>query len=90
VQFGRQVKTVRPKIPVSGMVDASLGARSVTLKVNVGVEGNVTAASIVKSSGSNDLDQPTLVAMYDWWFEPLKDKKGRPVPDVVFFTITFR
>jgi TonB family protein len=72
------------------MIDAALGARSVTLKVHISDQGNVTAASIVKTSGSNDLDQPTLVAIYDWWFEPLKDKNGRPVPDVIYFTITFR
>ena len=90
VQFGRQVKTVRPRIPISGLIDAALGARSVTLKIHIGIDGNVTAASVVKSSGSNELDQPTLVAIYDWWFEPLKDKKGQPVPDVIFFKVTFR
>jgi protein TonB len=90
VQFGRQVKTVRPRLPISAMIDAALGARSVTLRVSIGKAGNVTAVSVAKSSGSNEVDQSSLIAMYDWWFEPAKDKKGRPVTDVIYFTLNFR
>jgi len=89
-QFGREVKTVRPKIPIVGMVDAAMGARRVTLKVRVGADGKVTAVDVFKSSGSNEIDQPCLIAMYEWWFEPLRDKSGRPVPDTVLFTLNFR
>jgi hypothetical protein len=28
--------------------------------------------------------------MYEWWFEPLKDKSGKPIPDTLLFTIGFR
>jgi TonB family protein len=90
VQFGRQVKTVRPRLPISAMIDAALGARSVTLKVSIGRDGNVTAVGVSKGSGSREVDQASLLAMYDWWFEPVKDKKGQPVPDMVYFTLNFR
>ena len=54
------------------------------------LSGKVTAVDVFKSSGSNEIDQPCLIAMYDWWFEPLRDKAGRPVPDTILFTINFR
>lgn len=91
VRFGRKIKTVRPHIPVVGQVDAfSLLNPSVTLKVNIDETGKVTEVTVHKSSGSNEIDQPTLIAMYDWWFEPLHDAKGNAVPDCVLFTINFR
>jgi hypothetical protein len=31
-----------------------------------------------------------LVAVYDWWFEPPKDKQGKAMADVVVVAITFR
>ncbi len=63
---------------------------SVTLKVNIDATGKVTEVTVHKSSGSNEIDQPTLIAMYDWWFEPLHDDKGNAMPDCVLFTINFR
>lgn len=89
-QFGREVKTVRPRIPIVGMIDAISGARRVTLKVRIGADGKVQTVNVFKSSGSNEIDQPCLIAMYDWWFEPLKDKSGRPIPDTILFTLNFR
>ena len=89
-QFGREVKTVRPRIPIVGMIDAISGARRVTLKVRIGPDGKVQTVHVFKSSGSNEIDQPCLIAMYDWWFEPLKDKRGVPVPDTILFTLNFR
>ena len=90
-QFGRRVKTVRPKIPIVGQVDAfAMGKASVTLKVNIDTTGKVTSARVHKSSGSNEIDQPCVVAMYEWWFEPLRDTAGNAVPDAVLFTITFQ
>jgi TonB family protein len=91
VQFGRKVKTVRPRLLVAGQVDAfALRNPSVTLKVHIDATGKVTQVAVHKSSGSNEIDQPCRVAMYEWWFEPLKDKNGTPIPDVILFTISFR
>jgi TonB family protein len=89
-QFGREVKTVRPKMLPVSVMDAIMGARTVTLKVRIGPDGKVTGVKVHKSSGSNEVDQPCVVAMYDWWFEPLKDKTGKPVPDTILFTLNFR
>ena len=44
---------------------------------------------VLKSSGSRDIDQACKVAAYQWWLEPTKDKSGKPIKDVVPFTIGF-
>jgi protein TonB len=91
VRSGRQVKTRRPKIGLAGMVDlAERNAAQVVLKVSVDAAGKVTDVQVAKSSGSNEIDQPCRVAMYDWWFEPKKDASGHAVADKFQFTISFR
>ena len=66
------------------------GFRSGVKTAIIDATGKVTQVAIQKSSGSNELDQPTLIALYDWWFEPLHDAKGIAVPDCVLFKICFR
>jgi TonB family protein len=91
VQSGRQVKTRRPKIGLAGMVELSQrSVAQVELNVSVDRSGKVTNVEVARSSGSNNIDQPCRVAMYDWWFEPKKDAAGRPLPDRFLFTISFR
>ena len=91
VQSGRQVKTRRPRIGLAGMVDlAQRTTAQVVLKVAVDPTGKVTDVNVLRSSGSNEIDQPCRVAMYEWWFEPKKDAAGHAVPDVFQFTISFR
>ncbi|MDB5354088.1 MAG: TonB family protein [Phycisphaerales bacterium] len=91
VRKGRKVKTTRPHILLGGQVSLiAMGQATVVLKISIDETGKVTGADILQSSGSNDVDQPCRVAVYDWWFEPTRNKAGRPVPDVIVFTIRFR
>jgi TonB family protein len=90
VRAGRKVRSRRPKIGVAGQFDAIYARLEVTLRVAVDKTGKVTAVDVAKSSGSNEIDQPCRVSMYDWWFEPKKDKAGVAVPDVFLFTIGFQ
>lgn len=91
VQFGRKVKTRKPKILLAGTLDLiTLRRASVVLKIDIDDTGKVTNVVVDKSSGSNDIDQPTRVAVYDWWFEPLTDATGKPLPDHLKFTINWR
>jgi hypothetical protein len=62
----------------------------VVLKLFIDETGNVTRAEIVKSSGSSDIDLPCQLAAEYWWIEPTHDKQGRPIGDVIWFTIGFR
>jgi TonB family protein len=91
VRSGRKIKTVRPHLLVSGLMD-TIGVNDPTLqlKINVAATGEVTHVEVVHSSGSSDIDQPCQIAVKDWWFEPRVDKNGKPIPDVVLFTISFR
>jgi TonB family protein len=91
VRAGRKIKTTRPQLLVPGLLD-TLGVSDPTLqlKIHVDTTGTVTLVNVVRSSGSNDIDQPCVVAVYDWWFEPRVDNKGKPIADVVDFTISFR
>ncbi|MDB5304342.1 MAG: hypothetical protein JWM97_1891, partial [Phycisphaerales bacterium] len=83
VRKGRKVKTTRPRILLAGQVSLSgMDNATVVLKISIDATGKVTGAEVLKSSGSNDVDQPCRVAVYDWWFEPTRTKAGQPVPDV--------
>jgi TonB family protein len=91
IQFGRKVKTRKPKILLAGKLDLlTLRRARVILDVDIDETGKVMTVNVDKSSGSNDIDQPTRVAVYDWWFEPKLDQSGKPVPDRVQFTINWR
>lgn len=90
IRKGRKVKTTRPHVLLSGQVDLiSLGGATVVLKISVDATGKVTSVDVIRSSGSNDIDQPTRIAVYDWWFEPTRDKSGRPVADTFPFLIRY-
>lgn len=89
-RLGRKVKTTRPQVNIAGEIDLiALNNPTVVLEVHIAPTGKVTDVKIAHSSGSNAIDEPTRVAVYDWWFEPAKDKTGKPVPDVIFFTVEF-
>lgn len=92
VQFGRKVKSRRPKFNTGGVVDLIYDQHGVDVVLSVATDasGKVTSVKVAKSSGSNAIDQPIVVSMYDWWFEPPKDKEGKPRPDQFKFTIGLR
>lgn len=89
-RLGRKVKTTRPQVNIAGEIDLiALNNPTVVLEVHIAPTGKVTDVKIAHSSGSNAIDEPTRVAVYDWWFEPAKDKTGKPATDVIFFTVEF-
>jgi TonB family protein len=91
VRFGRKIKTTRPHVMVAGQFDLiALSNAMVCLEIHIAASGNVTDVKVSRSSGSNQIDEPTRLAVYDWWFEPAKDKHGKPIADITFFTIEYR
>jgi TonB family protein len=89
-RLGRKVKTIKPRLPLKGELDlVSLMDPSVILKVSIDETGRATDVSVLKSSGSNEVDLPTRLAIYKWWIEPGKDKQGKSVPDVILLQITW-
>lgn len=91
VQLGREARLVpRPRIGLSGAVDLlTEGPVRVVLKLRIDESGNVTDVEVVRSGGTNGIDQPCVVAAYQWWFEPTRDRDGKPVPDVLLFTLAW-
>lgn len=89
-RFGRAVKTVRPRLSLAGRNDLlSLMDPTVVLEVTADETGSVRDVRITRSSGSNEVDQPCKLAMYQWWFEPPRDSAGRPRSSVMTWTIRF-
>lgn len=91
VRLGRKVKTTRPQLLLAGQIDLiALSNPMVVLEVHIAPAGNVTDVKIAHSSGSNQVDEPSRLCVYDWWFEPARNKAGQAIPDVIFFTIQYR
>jgi TonB family protein len=90
VQLGRKHRLTRPKLPWDTMYDfLGMTGSSVTLELQIDETGQVISATVVKSSGSESIDQPSRLAAYEWWFEPAKDATGKPIKDVIKFTLKF-
>jgi TonB family protein len=90
IQCGRKHKITRPKLSWDTVYDfQSMMSASVTLELQLDETGHVINSAVIKSSGSNSIDQPCRIAAYDWWFEPAKDATGKPTKDVIKFTIKF-
>jgi TonB family protein len=90
VQCGRKHKITRPRLSWDTVYDfQGMTSASVTLELQLDETGQVISATVIKSSGSASIDQPCRIAAYSWWFEPAKDPTGKPIKDVIKFTIKF-
>ena len=88
---GRKAKTVRPKLTDAGREAAiSMDQCYVILGVKIDVFGKVTSVDILRKSGSNEVDLPSYRAMYEWEFEPSKDKDGHAKTDAFVITLNFQ
>ncbi|MGB7157053.1 MAG: TonB family protein [Tepidisphaeraceae bacterium] len=89
-RLGRAFKSVRPRLSLAAQLDLlSISQPRMVLKIGIDAKGNVTAVDVMRSTGSNQVDQPVKVAMYQWWFEPAKGPNGRPVPETIVFPISW-
>ena len=89
-RLGRQVRPIKPRLTLKGELDlSSMMDRSVTLKISINEAGKVTNVQTVRSSGSNEVDHPTVLAVYQWWIEPKKDRSGAPVNDVIVLKMSW-
>jgi len=89
-RFGRAFKSVRPRLSLAAQIDLmSIARPRMVLKVAIDAKGEVTAVDVVRSTGSEQVDQPVKVAMYQWWFEPAKGPNGQPAADTFLFPISW-
>lgn len=83
-RFGRKVKTVRPHLSLASRLDLmGMQFPRLIVRVSIHIDGSVRRVDIVKSSGSSSADQEVKVALYRWWFEPMRE-------NVVEFPIAWR
>jgi hypothetical protein len=88
VQYGRKCKLTRPKVPLVGQWDGvALGRAAVTLHLTLDETGHVIRATIDKSSGSSDIDNPIRLESYNWWFEPRRNVDGQLIDTDFPFTV---
>jgi TonB family protein len=85
---GRQVKPVRPRLTEAAYRDLlALEFPTVLMKVRIDATGKVQDVKVLRGSGSEAVDMPVYRAMWQWWFEPPKDKQGQPQSDVQLVAI---
>jgi TonB family protein len=85
---GRQIKPIRPRLSEAGKRDLLAHEfPTILLKVRIDKTGKVTDVKIVRGSGSEAVDMPVYRALWQWWFEPPKDKQGNPLEDVQLVAI---
>jgi TonB family protein len=89
-RLGREFKSVRPRLSLKAQLDAmSMQKPVVEMKVAIDETGKVIDVTILRSSGSNEIDLPTTKAMYGWWIAPAKNKEGKAVRDVILVTFSY-
>jgi TonB family protein len=89
-RLGREFKSVRPRLSLKAQLDAiSMQRPVVEMKVAIDETGKVIDVTILRSSGSNEIDLPTTKAMYGWWIEPAKNKEGKGVRDVILVRVSY-
>jgi TonB family protein len=85
---GRVVKPIRPRLSEAGRRDLlAMQFPTVVFKVRIDKTGKVTDVTVVQGSGSEAVDMPVYRALWQWWFEPPKDKKGNPLEDTQLVSI---
>lgn len=85
---GRVVKPIRPRLSEAGRRDLlAMQFPTVVFKVRIDKTGKVKDVTVIQGSGSEAIDMPVYRALWEWWFEPPKDKKGNPLEDVQLVSI---
>jgi TonB family protein len=89
-RLGRAFKSVRPQLSFAAQVELfALANPRMILRLSIDATGKVTAVDVVSSSGSDLVDQPVKIALYQWWFEPAKGPNGKPIAETVTFPVSW-
>ena len=89
-RLGRAFKSVRPQLSLAAQIDLmGLSERRIVLKLKIDATGKVVSVDVVRSTGSDAVDQPVKLVMYQWWFEPKKGPTGQPMAETIVFPISW-
>ena len=89
-RLGRAFKSVRPQLGLAAQIDLmGLTDPRIVLKLRIDATGKVVAVDVVHSTGSDSIDQPVKLVMYQWWFEPQKGPTGQAIAETIVFPISW-
>jgi TonB family protein len=89
-RLGRAFKSVRPQLGLAAQIDLmGLTDPRIVLKLRIDATGKVVAVDVVHSTGSDSIDQPVKLVMYQWWFEPQKGPTGQAMAETIVFPISW-
>ena len=89
-RLGRAFKSVRPHLSLAAQIDLmALTDPRIVLKLRIDATGKVVAVDVVHSTGSDSIDQPVKLVMYQWWFEPQKSPTGQAMAETIVFPISW-
>ena len=89
-RLGRAFKSVRPHLSLPAQIELmGLAERRIVLKLRIDATGKVVAVDVVRSTGSDSVDQPVKLVMYQWWFEPPKSPNGQAMGETIVFPISW-
>ncbi len=87
-RLGRAFKSVRPRLSLPAQIEMmSLAEKRIVLKIAIDATGKVQSVDVLRSTGSNLIDQPVKLAMYEWWFEPPKGADGQGMAETIVLPI---
>ena len=89
-RLGRAFKSVRPQLSLAAQIDLmGLADPRIVLKLRIDATGKVVAVDVVQSTGSDSVDQPVKLVMYQWLFEPQKGPTGQAMAETIVFPISW-
>ena len=89
-RLGRAFKSVRPQLGLAAQIDLmGLTDPRIVLKLRIDATGKVVAVDVIHSTGSDSIDQPVKLVMYQWWFEPQKGPTGQAMAETIVFPISW-
>ncbi len=89
-RLGRAFKSVRPRLSLPAQIELmSLSEKRIVLKLAIDATGKVTDVDVLRSTGSDLVDQPVKLVMYQWWFEPAKGPNGRAMAETIVFPMSW-
>lgn len=89
-RLGRAFKSVRPQLSLAARIELmSLAEKRIVLKIAIDATGKVKMVDVLRSTGSDLIDQPVKLVLYEWWFEPAKGPDGQAVAETLVLPISW-
>lgn len=88
VQIPRVISSVTPIYPERAKQRGQTARFQVRMLINA--DGGVDSVEIQSSNVDSSFKSSTINALYQWRFEPARNKYGQPIPSYVNFPVSFQ